>query len=396
MSRSEQPADRWRESPYQAQLTQGFALLRFRPPLELEFREHLQRQARTIQRLGGLLLMLVAGGYLLAEFQVLDVGAYPWSAELTWLRLLQMLVGALVLGISFQEARPLAFTNRLLGFLLVLVGMITARIDLLYEVAALPQALRYGVGILVVCTFFYLSATFWWALLCAQLIVLADAVLAWQALSREALRLHGLATTYYLLLLGLCAISRYAQEYAQREQFLVRRLLGWMAEHDGLTGLSNRRSFDVTLLRLLAQAQRERRPLCLLLVDLDEFKGYNDRLGHPAGDRLLQDFAELLGGFARRPLDLAARVGGEEFGLLLFDCDERDARLIAEELLAALRERAFAHPASTRSPWVTASIGIAGARHEEPAERLYKHADDALYRAKALGRDRCEVFRDAE
>ncbi len=387
----EAPADELRQSPYQQQLERGFALLRFRQPLEAEFRQHLGRQARTTQRLGGLLLVLIAGIYLVLEHSLLDVSDYPWSLELILLRGLQMAVGGIVLIVSFRDQPSHAFTNGLLGTLLILVGMIASQIDLLYEGSGVVEGFRYGVGILVVCSFFYLGMIFWWAALCAALIVATDIALALSILPPELMTVHWVAVSYYLLLLSIGAIARYAHEYGQREQFLVRRLLGWMAEHDALTGLANRRSFDAALRRLVAQARREGLSVTLILVDLDEFKAYNDSLGHPAGDQLLRDFGHLLRPFARRPLDLAARVGGEEFALLLYDCDEAAARQIGEQLLEALRTRAFAHPASKRVGHVTASLGIALLEPGQMPERFYKRADDALYQAKQAGRDRWVV-----
>src|SRR5690606_25541566 len=121
------------------------------------------------------------------------------------------------------------------------------------------------------------------------------------------------------------------------------KLLGWVAQHDALSGLANRRSFDAALHQTLRQARREAQPLALLLLDLDDFKSYNDHLGHPAGDALIKKFAELLRNFARRPLDLAARVGGEEFALVLYHCDAESAQAIAEQLLAQLAEIAMPH-----------------------------------------------------
>lgn len=387
MPSERRPSAELRETPYQRQLALGFALLAFKPALEAEFRRHLEQQARLTQRLGGVALVLVAGGYLIFEYFLLNIESQPWSLELVFLRALQILVGGVVLLVSYDARRSHLFTSWLLGFLLVLVGIIASQIDLLYETSDLPLKLRYGAGLLIVCCFFYLGVTFWWALLSALFILLGDVLLAKRALTPEQFPSHLISVSYYLLLMSIGSISRYAHEYSQREQFLMRKQLGWMAEHDGLTGLSNRRSFDAALRRAVAQARRENLPLTLMLLDLDEFKAYNDSLGHPAGDRLLQDFADLFERFARRPLDLAARVGGEEFALLLYDCDPTAARQIAEDILQRVRDRAFPHPASRRGS-LTCSIGLAMLQDNEHPERLYKHADDALYLAKQQGRDR--------
>ena len=103
---------------------------------------------------------------------------------------------------------------------------------------------RYGAGLLIVSSFFFLGVTFWWALLCAVLIVVADVLIAGLILTPEQMPEHWIAVSYYLLLLIIGAISRYVHEYSQRDQFLMRKLLGWVAEHDALSGLANRRSHD--------------------------------------------------------------------------------------------------------------------------------------------------------
>lgn len=225
-------------------------------------------------------------------------------------------------------------------------------------------------------------------MLSAASIVLFDILIAAIILSPSEMQVHWISVSYYLLLLIIGAISRYVHEYSQREQFLVRQLLGWVAQHDSLTGLANRRSFDAALKQTLLQARRDGQPLTLLLLDLDNFKAYNDSLGHPAGDALIRVFGEVLGRFSRRPMDLAARVGGEEFALLLFDCDAQAAQTIARQILSALAERAVPHPAPVQGRYVTTSIGIVMWQPGQTADQLYHAADAALYRAKQAGKNR--------
>lgn len=128
--------------------------------------------------------------------------------------------------------------------------------------------------------------------------------------------------------------------------------------------------------------------MALLLADLDDFKVYNDTLGHPAGDELLRLFGARFAEFARRPLDVAARTGGEEFALLLYDTDEAGAQAIAGNILESLRENALPHPSEWQRGPLTLSIGVAVANERDTAETLYKRADTALYRAKAGGKNR--------
>ncbi|MCW3147531.1 GGDEF domain-containing protein [Stutzerimonas stutzeri] len=375
------------DTPYGRQLLRGFRLLVFKPELEKEFRGFLDRQARGAQRVAALLLILAAGGYLYVERLLVPVADPAWMTRLTVLRVVELSPGVLVLALSFLSKRFFARANQLFPMLLVLIGVIAALIDIQYELAAPQYAFRYGAGLLIISSFFFLGMTFWCSLLCALAIIALDVFMASQILPSEQLPGHWIAVSYYMLLLVIGAVSRYVHEYSQRQQFLMRKLLGWIAAHDALSELPNRRSHDDALRQRLAQARRDDVPLSLLLLDLDDFKAYNDRLGHPAGDALIKTFGQLLGEFARRPLDMAARVGGEEFALLLYDCGEEAARQIASQLLAALRAQAIAHPASPQGR-VGVSIGIATLQSGQTAEQLYHCADAALYRAKQAGKNR--------
>lgn len=381
-------AEDFRDTPYGRQLLKGFRHLSFAPDLEQDFRRYLNHQARLAQQLGACLLLLVVGGYLYAERQIFMGSDPAWLRELTLLRLLQMVPGMAVLVMSLFYRRVRVLANRLFPMFIVLIGLVAARIDIQYELMQPELALRYGAGLLIACSFFFLGITFWRALSCAAVIVLFDVLAAALILPSSEMRVHWISVSYYLILLVLGAIGRYVHEYSQREQFLMRKLLGWVAQHDALTGLANRRSFDAALQQALLQARRERQPLALLLLDLDDFKSYNDSLGHPAGDALIKEFATLLGQFARRPLDLAARVGGEEFALLLYHCDGAAAKTIASQILARLAERALPHPSSVRGDGVvTSSIGVAMLQPGQTPEQLYQAADAALYRAKQAGKN---------
>lgn len=387
-----QSAEDFRETPYGRQLLSGFRRLLFVPVLENEFRQYLDHQARLAQRVGACLLILVIGGYLYVEHQLFAHSDPDWLYELTLLRLLQLTPGVAILALTLFDKRAQIIANRLFPLLLVLVGVVAARIDVQYEMTQPELAFRYGAGLLIVCSFFFLGITFWRALISAAAIVLFDVLVAAMILSPSEMQVHWISVSYYLLLLVIGAISRYVHEYSQREQFLMRKLLGWVAQHDALTGLANRRSFDVALQQMLLQARRESQSLALLLLDLDNFKSYNDNLGHPAGDALIKEFAELLERFARRPLDLAARVGGEEFALLLYNCDADSAQLIAGQLLALLAERALPHPASPQGGNVTSSIGIAMLQPGHTPGQLYQAADAALYQAKQTGKSRYALY----
>lgn len=171
---------------------------------------------------------------------------------------------------------------------------------------------------------------------------------------------------------------------ARRHEAALRHL----ADHDGLTGLVNRRCFGARLEAALADAHRDDRPAAVLVVDLDNFKGVNDTYGHAVGDELLRRVAGALRSRVRAT-DVVARLGGDEFGILLPDVTAQRARAIARELLAAVEQEA-AVPIGTGRVRVTASIGVStlDASTRATGEALLSDADTAMYEAKGSGRNR--------
>jgi diguanylate cyclase (GGDEF)-like protein len=165
--------------------------------------------------------------------------------------------------------------------------------------------------------------------------------------------------------------------------FRLRETLQVQSTRDPLTGLFNRRYMEESLERELHRAGREESALSLLILDLDNFKRFNDRLGHAAGDTLLRSLGEFLLAQVRRE-DIPCRYGGEEFVVILPKATKQDAYRRAE----SLREEARAQWVPY-GPGVTVSIGVAGYPEDAATTRsLLDSADAALYRAKAEGRDR--------
>jgi diguanylate cyclase (GGDEF)-like protein len=169
-------------------------------------------------------------------------------------------------------------------------------------------------------------------------------------------------------------------------------LLRQLSTVDGLTGVANRRAFDIALNREWARAQRSGEPIALLMCDIDDFKQFNDRYGHLAGDTCLRDVATELARHTRRAGDLVARYGGEEFAVLLPNCSPDDARTLGENIVAAIAAMGIAHAGSRVAQHVTLSVG-AGlmASHDRTPQDLIRAADAALYRAKRAGRNRLEM-----
>ncbi|AXF25441.1 diguanylate cyclase [Burkholderia pyrrocinia] len=166
-----------------------------------------------------------------------------------------------------------------------------------------------------------------------------------------------------------------------------------LARTDGLTGLNNRRTFGEILDQEWRRARRGRCVFSLLFVDVDRFKSYNDTYGHQAGDDALAAVARCIGENIRRPGDVAARYGGEEFVVLLPDTPDTGAAQIAERIRAAIDGLALEH-AGSEFGRVTASIGLASWTSDQDGEAsaLIKAADEALYYAKATGRNKIATF----
>lgn len=163
-----------------------------------------------------------------------------------------------------------------------------------------------------------------------------------------------------------------------------------LARTDPLTGLPNRRHFDEAKSVEMRRARRNGQGLALLVCDIDAFKEYNDHYGHAMGDRCLAVVAHTLQARLARAGDVAARIGGEEFGVILPGTDRQGAELLAQRLVQAVAECGIEHLHSPAARVVTISIGLAvlSADAGDDFEALFQRADEALYRAKTAGRNR--------
>ncbi len=170
-----------------------------------------------------------------------------------------------------------------------------------------------------------------------------------------------------------------------------REALQTLTVTDALTGLPNRRALLQKAEWVLAQQQRTGKPISLALLDIDHFKRVNDREGHPAGDRILEEVGNRLAALVRGS-DVVARLGGEEFGLLMPDTGAEGAHALCERIRLDVRERLRAR--TPESGPLTVSFGVTTSREDEAArfDTLYARADKALYEAKRQGRDRVAVI----
>ncbi|MDD2088745.1 sensor domain-containing diguanylate cyclase [Pseudomonas guariconensis] len=174
-----------------------------------------------------------------------------------------------------------------------------------------------------------------------------------------------------------------------RRRHEAEQCLATLAATDSLTGLANRRHLDQVLRQEWARAQRNRQPLAILMVDVDHFKAFNQRHGHAGGDHALREVAHTLEHCIRRPADLAARYGGEEFQVVLPETDLAGARLLAERIRAQV-EALPTFAGDERPVTVSIGIGVHVPGTQQDLTGLLGSADEALYRAKANGRNRVE------
>jgi diguanylate cyclase (GGDEF)-like protein len=161
------------------------------------------------------------------------------------------------------------------------------------------------------------------------------------------------------------------------------------ATTDVLTSALNRRGFDAHFAAAVAQARRLAQPISLLMIDVDNFKAFNDTFGHPAGDACLVTTADIIKASCKRPGDVVGRFGGEEFAVIAAATDERGAGHLAERIRSAVAAQNLTQGDGANFPMVTVSIGVCSARDAAelvPAEILAR-ADRALYRAKHSGRN---------
>ena len=191
------------------------------------------------------------------------------------------------------------------------------------------------------------------------------------------------------LVFGQHFLATFVDRTEQQAQSEALRKLAYI---DGLTGLANRRHFDTTLQAEWRRCRRSGKPLALVMLDIDHFKRYNDRYGHPQGDETLKAVATALRASLARPHDLVARYGGEEFVCLLPECDLAGAYHKAQALCRAVQALGLEHKASSVADVVTISAGVACQvpDGESTPEALLAQADAHLYRAKQAGRNRAD------
>ncbi|WP_043310675.1 GGDEF domain-containing protein [Pseudomonas sp. ML96] len=372
-------------------LNDGFPWLLFARPLEKQYREHVRESQPPYQRLTILLALAIWAMFTFVDsnqFHILQNPAdHSGRVQMILLARFALLLGLALVAVLLFVKHSVKYTRTLLPLVMLVIGGVSALIMAWYRLEHQPKA--DGVLLLIViAVFFPLGMSFYRSILLALSICLLTAISGWLLLQGEELDAQLALSRMQVLATVVGAVGGYIREHAQREQFLLQQLLRWQANHDPLTQLHNRRSFDNHLDMLLHQAQRDGTTLTLVILDIDYFKLYNDRYGHQAGDAALQAVGQVLSSFQRRPLDMAVRLGGEEFALLLYSATPSYVAEQTEALLAAVVALNIEHAASPVATHLTLSVGATISTPTDTSESIYQRADALLYQAKQAGRNR--------
>lgn len=355
--------------------------------------------------LPGLAHWALAGGFgAVALILILSHRAAPWLPSLSLAQ--AFIVAGLALSWNgfrrFIGRRPLSYRTLILLAVVVAGWLAAAHLEGSLEVRGLGNAVLVGL----------LSALIARELLNApKPVPLAMRATGWAYAANAAFFLlrilaadHGAGTVGPLnpdgfaafpLLWWLCMTIAVTLGMVLMTSERLQADLDSQANRDPLTGALNRRAFSLIAEKEMARARRYGKPLSVLIMDLDKFKQINDRLGHDGGDALLCRFVAVAGKILRGE-DVFCRFGGEEFVALLPDTSAPEALVAAERLRSACAEEpAIMEDSGVHPPFtLTVSIGIGELAQDEDIESLVRRADAALYRAKGMGRNRCELAED--
>jgi diguanylate cyclase (GGDEF)-like protein len=374
--------DLFPDSPYATELREGVSRLRFAPALEAEFLTAYLTRARLRVRIWGTL-----GALFALIFTTINVLKHGWTHPISLWHVYVVMPLCLLLGAIPWSRFFVSHYPRVVRW----IGPPTCLLTAMFSMQGLTEGRN---EILIVAALQMIGIFYFTALRMRLAVITSIATLAGFVIGMALWGLAAPLAVKYGIMLTIAAfvaaLAYRETETLQRTQFLERRLLTELLERDPLTGLKNRRVFDDHLQRVWHQAQRDRRSLAVLMVDVDHFKAFNDLYGHQAGDEALRRVGAVLRDYGRRPLDLVARYGGEEFAVILHDVTLDHARDLAESLRRGVEALAIEHRGATTASVVTLSVGAALVepvigRTPKGAVQL---ADEALYEAKRAGRNR--------
>jgi diguanylate cyclase (GGDEF)-like protein len=385
-------------------ISKGFPLLVFPKALEERFMREGEAKRFLMMVVAGLCGVMLFGGVMIADY-LMTPELLPKAIVARWGIFPPMVIGGLCVLRRLRMPQVNEWLVAGTGVLAALLHTwITASEPAMWSAA---RVVEFNIVIVYTCAI----ARFWPAVVGGLLIGMLHVYVVTVVPDPTGIipfnaSLLTLTTTVFTL------YGNYRLEHDERMAFLLNareqaltseltvaheRLMR-MATTDTLTHVANRRYFEQFLSECWARAQAQQRVLSLVILDIDYFKPYNDRYGHQAGDRCLVEVAKVLKTCIRRPSDLVARWGGEEFVIVMMDADVDAAAAAAERVRQAVSELAMPHAGSQCAPYVTVSGGRASMRpgHDLDSSRLFDIADEALYRAKHAGRNRIYVGYDRE
>jgi diguanylate cyclase (GGDEF)-like protein len=382
---------RYADDRYAVQRRLGFPWLRFLHDIEEEYRaSYFGLNAMRI-RASFVIGLLGVLGFIFVD-QVLGANLEPARGD--WLLILVTIPALMVpLAATFRAEAGrylmhLVFAATMVAALSVLAVINIGR-------AANPWFPYEALYLVVMYIYFVSGLTFYRAIVCGLTLSGAFIVTNWSLQEHGKLLYEG----YYMLLgNGLGIIGHYLLERQSRLSFLLHNELEQQAILDPLTGLMNRRAFTTRIETIWRQASRNLAPVGLVLVDLDDFKKINDSCGHPFGDGALNHVAAVLRASALRPLDVAARYGGDEFIAVWYDVDGAWFAKLAEELPARLAGMECGEVGNALKVTVSGGAVLAWPRPGLEPRDAIKVADQLLYEMKRTGRGciKHTVMRNAE
>jgi len=380
---SSKPGDR-----YADQLRRGFRNLRFEPGIESDYRRKLIETERLPATICAIVGACVWFAFALLDFHRLsllgawgnfDAQIWLWLGA-RWSALALLVVGAVVIRNGRGDYTALSWAMyTAMGVAIAITAVVVHNKGLFAADSAQI--------VVVMAAFLPLGLTFRRALAAALVVALVSAIALLVFDTRHELEHRAQIVAMLLMAVPVAAMGGYLREHSQRRQFLLTAILDRQAHTDPLTGLANRRSLFAHAERAAHRAAKQGSAIVLAIIDIDHFKRFNDSYGHGAGDLALQQVAHALSADLSHPLDIAARLGGEEFCVLLYDTPSETARVRFDGLLGRVRRLAIPHAASPDG-YLTLSIGAATLAPPERFNTLVTRADAALYRAKHEGRDR--------
>lgn len=360
---------------YTAQRRAGYPWLRFERELEREYRDSFVEVNKTRIRVGGAIGLAAVFGFILVD-QFLGMNLEPAYADALLIAICVPSLG-IPLAVTFH---PRGRAHLLWLIQLGSLGVSGGVLAVIVIGRGLHPWFPYESLVLVTFYIYFVSGLmFYQAMGCGMVL--------WLAFTFTNLPLQDagvlLYESYYLLVANVLGwLGLYLLDWQARESFLMHNELRQQALLDSLTGLMNRRAFTAHLGMAWLQAQRGRTAVGLMLLDMDEFKGINDTCGHQFGDNALRHVAHVLRMNARRPLDAAARYGGDEFVALWYDVDGAWFAKLAQDLPERLRGLQCGRPDAPLHVTVSGGAVLAWPRPEMTVEDAVKAADEMLYRMK--------------